>query len=70
MGPNQEFLHSKGNHQQNKKTTYRMGEHIWERSDQQEVNIQNIQIAHKTMSKKNTTQLENWQRELPWWCSG
>ena len=22
------FLHSKGNHQQNKKTTHRMGEHI------------------------------------------
>ena len=30
MGPNQTYklLHSKGNHQQNKKTTYRMGENI------------------------------------------
>ena len=28
MGPNQtqKFLHSKGNHQQNKKATYRLGE--------------------------------------------
>ena len=24
------FLHSKGNHQQNKKTPHRMGEHIWQ----------------------------------------
>ena len=27
------FLHSKGNHQQNKKTTHRMGEHIANTSD-------------------------------------
>ena len=27
------FLHSKGDHQQNKKTTHRMGEHIVNTSD-------------------------------------
>ena len=37
MGPNQiyKLLHSKGNHKQNEKTTYRMGENTYKWSDQQ-----------------------------------
>jgi len=36
MGPNQiyKLLHSKENHKQNEKTTYRMGENICESCDQ------------------------------------
>ena len=39
-------MHNKGNHKQNKKTTHRMGENISKRSDQQEINLQNIQTTH------------------------
>ena len=48
MGLNQtqKLLHNKGNHQQNEKTTYRMGENICKWCYQQGVNIQNIQTAH------------------------
>ena len=37
MGPNQTYklFHSKGNHQQNKKTTYGLGENICKRCNQQ-----------------------------------
>ena len=36
MGPNQTYklLHSKRNHKQNEKTTYRMGENICQQCDQ------------------------------------
>ena len=39
MGPNQiyKLLHSKGNHKQNEKTTYGLGENICKRSDQQKL---------------------------------
>ena len=59
MGPNEtsKLLHSKGNHKQNKKTTHRMGENICKRSDQQGINLQNIQIAHAAQyQKKNQKQ--------------
>ena len=49
-GPNQiyKLLHSKENHNQNEKTTYRMGENICKWCYQQGINFQNIQIAHTT----------------------
>ena len=60
MGPNQTYnlLHNKGNHKQNKKTTYRLGENICKQCDQQELNFQNSQTAQtlnikKKNSKKN-----------------
>ena len=39
------LLHSKGNHKQNEKTTYRMGGNICKQRDQQGLNVQNIQTA-------------------------
>ena len=44
MGPNQTYklLHSKWNHKQNKKTTYRMGENICKWINGQRINLQNI----------------------------
>ena len=50
MGPNQtnKLLHSKGNHKQNEKTTYRLGENNCKRCDQQRFDFQNKQIAHTT----------------------
>ena len=55
MVPNQTYklLHSKGNHKQNKKTTYRMGENICKQSDQQGINLQSIQTAHAAQYQKN-----------------
>ena len=48
MGPNQTYklLHSKGNHKQNEKTTYGMGENISKQCNQQGLNFQNMQTAH------------------------
>ena len=50
MGPNQTYklLHSKGNHKQNEKTTYGMGENICKQCDQQGLNFQDVQTAHTT----------------------
>ena len=42
----------KGNHQQNKKRTYGMGENICKQCNQQGLNFQNIQTAHTTQYKK------------------
>ena len=39
-------MHSKGNHKQNEKTIYRMGENIYKQCNQQEINFQNIQTAY------------------------
>ena len=36
------FLYSKGNHKQDKKITYAVGENICEQCYQQEINFQNI----------------------------
>ena len=38
----QSFLHSKGNHKQDEKTTLRMGENICKRINRQRINLQNI----------------------------
>ena len=39
-------MHSKGNHKQNEKTTHRMGENICKWSDQQGINLQNLQRVY------------------------
>ena len=52
-------MHSRGNHQQNAKTTYRMGENICKWWDQQEVNIQNIQVVHITQYQKQKQNTNN-----------
>ena len=48
MGPYQTYklLHSKGNHKQNKKTGYGLGEDICKRCDWQGLNSYNIQASH------------------------
>ena len=55
MEPNQTYklLHNKGNHKQNEKTTYGMGENICKRCNQQRLNYQNMQTAHTTQHQKN-----------------
>ena len=46
------FLHSKGNHKQNEKTTHRMGENICKCGNQQGINFQNIQTAYAVVCQK------------------
>ena len=50
MGTNQTYtlLHSKGKHQQNEKTAYRLGDNIYKCSNWKRLNLQNIQIARNT----------------------
>ena len=54
MRPNQSYklLHSKGNHTQNEKTTYRLEENTGDHRDWQGLNFQNIQTAHTTQYQK------------------
>ena len=65
MGPNQTYklLHSRGNHKQNKNTTYRMGENICKRCDPQGLNSQNIQTAHTTQQPKKNP-IKKWAEDL------
>ena len=56
IGPNRQtykLLNSKGNHKQNEKITYRMGENICKQCNQQGLNFQNIQAAHAAQYQKN-----------------
>ena len=48
MWPNQTYkiLHSKGNHKQDEKIIYRLGENICKWCDWQGINFQNMQIVH------------------------
>ena len=46
-------MYSKGIHEQNEKTTHRAGENICEWSDQQGINLQNIQITDKAPYPEN-----------------
>ena len=66
MGPNQTYklLHSKGNHKQNKKTTYRMGENICKQCDRQGLNFQNIQTAHTTQQQQKNNPIKKWAEDL------
>ena len=51
-------LKDKGNHRQNEKITYGLGENICKRCYQQGINFQNIQTAHTAKyikKKKNQT---------------
>jgi len=73
MGPNQTYklLHSKGNHKQNEKTTYRMGENIYKWWNQQELNFQSTQTAHTTRKQnkynkkpKPNNHITKWAEDL------
>ena len=47
------LLHNKGNHKQNKKTTYGLAENICKPCDQQGLNFQNILTSHTAQYQKN-----------------
>ena len=55
---------SNGNHQQNEKTDYRMGENICKWCDQQGVNIEDTQAAHTTQYEKNKQFHQNMSQRL------
>ena len=57
-------MHSKGNHKQNEKTTYRMGENICKRSNQQELNSPNIPTAHTTQQQQKNNPIKKWAEDL------
>ena len=65
MGPSQiyKLLHSKGNHQQNKKSTKGMGENICKWCDWQGLNLKNIQTAH-TAQKQEENPIKKWAEDL------
>ena len=65
MGPNQTYklLHSKGNHKQKEKATYRMRENICKWCDWQGLNFQNIQTAYTTQQQKNNL-IQKWVEDL------
>ena len=54
MGHRQTYklVHSKGNHKENKRTTYRMGENICKWCNRWRLNLQNIQTAHRTQQQQ------------------
>ena len=54
-------MHIKGNHQQNEKTTYGIGENSCKWYKQQGINIQNIQPAHVAQYQKKQT-IKNGQK--------
>ena len=64
MGPNQTytFLHSKGNHKQNEKATYRIKENICNQCNQRGLKLQNIQTAHTSQKQNKKTQ--KWAEDL------
>ena len=65
MGPNQTYklLHSKGNHKQNEKTIYRMGENIGKQCERQGLNFKNIVTAHTTQQQQKNP-IEKWAEDL------
>ena len=65
MGPNEMYklLHSKGNHKQNEKTTFRMGENICEWCNWHGPNLQNIQTAHTAQQQKYNP-IKKWAEDL------
>ena len=55
----------KGNHKQNKKTTYGLGEIICKWCDWQGLNFQNIQTAHTTQQQQKTNNpFKKWAEDL------
>ena len=66
MGPNQTYklLHSKGNHKQNIKANYRMGENICKQCDQQGLNFQIYKQFIQFDNKKTNSPIEQWAEDL------
>ena len=68
MGPNQTYklFHGKGNHKQNEKTIYGMGENTCKWCDQQWLSLQNKQqfIQLKNKQRKASDPVEKWTEDL------
>ena len=67
MGPNQTYklFHGKGNHKQNEKTIYGMGEYTCKWCDQQGLNLQNKQTVHTTQYQKTPNNpIKKWAEDL------
>ena len=58
-------MHSRGNHQQNEKTTNRLGENICKWCDQQGINLQNTVHAVLHPKQSNKKWAENLNRHFP-----
>ena len=60
MGPNQTYklFHSKGDHKQNEKTTYRLGENTCKWCDRQGLNFWNTQTAQAAQYQKPPQKLK------------
>ena len=56
-------MHSKGNHKQNEKTAYRLGENVCKQCDWEGHNFQNIHTAHTTQEQKYSP-TEKWAEDL------
>ena len=55
VGPSQtdKFFHRKGNHKENKKTAYSMGENSFKGCNRQGLNLYNIQTSYTTQQHKS-----------------
>ena len=56
-------MHSEGNHKQNEKITYRMGENLCKWSNQQGINLQDIQTTHVLDIKKPKNFIKKWAED-------
>ena len=58
------FCIAKGNHKQNEKTTYKMGENICKWCNWQGIKLQNIETAHIAQYKTNKHLNQKWAEDL------
>jgi len=59
-----EWNTKKGNHKQNEKTIYGLGENIGKWYNQQWINFQNTNSTYNSITKNQTTQSKNWAENL------
>ena len=66
MRPNQifKFLHSKWNHKQNEKSTYRMGENIASDVADKSLISKIYEQINKKKTKKNNNPIKKWAEDL------
>lgn len=55
-------MHGKGNHEQDEKTTFEMGENIWKLSNWRGIGLQNIPTPHTAQLKKKLPNQKMGQR--------